>query len=124
MFSCNQAVGRGQGVVGLLAAALLLMFATGAAAEEVEVRNDSVVGGSTVAIQAVKQGFRTALRRKEDAAAFFMMSLVRLLPHLPQDPLPVSLVWPPIRPMPRKTRAFIDHVAAAFAGEPPWLAGL
>ncbi|QIR86058.1 LysR family transcriptional regulator [Paracoccus sp. AK26] len=50
--------------------------------------------------------------------------LVRLLPHLPQDPLPVSLVWPPIRPMPRKTRAFIDHVAAAFAGEPPWLAGL
>lgn len=34
-----------------------------------------------VAVQAVKQGFRTALRRKEDAAAFFMMSLVRLLPH-------------------------------------------
>jgi DNA-binding transcriptional LysR family regulator len=50
--------------------------------------------------------------------------LVRLLPDLPQDPLPVSLVWPPIRPMPRKTRAFIDHLAAAFAGEPPWLAGL
>lgn len=50
--------------------------------------------------------------------------LVRLLPDLPQRPLPISVVWPPVRPMPRKTRAFIDHVAGAFAGEPPWLAGL
>ncbi|MFC3168350.1 LysR family transcriptional regulator [Paracoccus fontiphilus] len=50
--------------------------------------------------------------------------LVRLLPDLPQRPLPVSVVWPPVRPMPRKTRAFIDHVAGAFAGAPPWLAGL
>ncbi|WP_207100471.1 LysR family transcriptional regulator [Paracoccus shandongensis] len=50
--------------------------------------------------------------------------LVRLLPHLPQRPLPVSVVWPPVRPMPRKTRAFVDHVAGAFAGAPPWLAGL
>ena len=50
--------------------------------------------------------------------------LVRLLPDLPQDPLPISLVWPPVRPMPRKTRAFIDHVAGAFAGAPPWLDGL
>lgn len=50
--------------------------------------------------------------------------LVRLLPDLPQDPLPISVVWPPIRPMPRKTRAFIDHVAQAFAGAPSWLAGL
>ncbi|MCZ0960062.1 LysR family transcriptional regulator [Paracoccus benzoatiresistens] len=50
--------------------------------------------------------------------------LVRLLPHLPQRSLPVSVVWPPVRPMPRKTRAFIDHVAGAFAGAAPWLAGL
>lgn len=50
--------------------------------------------------------------------------LVRLLPDLPQEPLPISLVWPPVRPMPRKTRAFIDHVAAAFAEAPPWLEGL
>lgn len=46
--------------------------------------------------------------------------LVRLLPDLPQQPLPISIVWPPIRPMPRKTRAFIDHIASAFAGDPPW----
>lgn len=50
--------------------------------------------------------------------------LVRLLPHLPQRPLPISVVWPPVRPMPRKTRAFIDHVAGAFSGTPPWLVGL
>lgn len=50
--------------------------------------------------------------------------LVRLLPGLPQRPLPVSVIWPPVRPMPRKTRAFVDHVAAAFAGAPPWQAGL
>ncbi len=50
--------------------------------------------------------------------------LVRLLPDLAQEPLPISLVWPPVRPMPRKTRAFIDHVAAAFADAPPWLEGL
>lgn len=50
--------------------------------------------------------------------------LVRLLPNLPQRPLPISVVWPPVRPMPRKTRAFVDHVADAFAGAPPWLEGL
>lgn len=50
--------------------------------------------------------------------------LVRVLPDLPQRPLPVSLVWPPIRPLPLKTRAFIDHVAAAFSDAPPWLEGL
>lgn len=50
--------------------------------------------------------------------------LQRLLPQLPQQPLPVSVVWPPIRPLPRKTRLFIDHLAAAFAETPPWQAGL
>ena len=50
--------------------------------------------------------------------------LVRLLPGLAQEPLPISVVWPQVRPMPRKTRAFIDHVAAALADAPPWLAGL
>lgn len=50
--------------------------------------------------------------------------LVRLLPDLPQTPLPISVVWPPIRPMPRKTRAFIDHLTAAFTEAPPWQAGV
>jgi DNA-binding transcriptional LysR family regulator len=50
--------------------------------------------------------------------------LVRLLPDLPQERLPVSVVWPPIKPMPRKTRLFIDHVAAAFAETPPWQVGI
>jgi len=46
------------------------------------------------------------------------------LPNLPQRAMPVSVVWPPIRPMPRKTRAFIDHLADAFAEDPPWQRGL
>ncbi|MFC0201663.1 LysR family transcriptional regulator [Paracoccus rhizosphaerae] len=50
--------------------------------------------------------------------------LVQVLPELPQQPLPISAVWPPVRPMPRKTRALIDHVAAAFAEAPPWQRGL
>ena len=50
--------------------------------------------------------------------------LLRVLPELPQAPLPISMVWPPIRPMPRKTRALIDHMARAFAEAPPWQAGL
>ena len=50
--------------------------------------------------------------------------LLRLLPTLPQRAMPVSVVWPPIRPMPRKTRAFIDHLADAFAEDPPWQRGL
>ncbi|MDP5305848.1 LysR family transcriptional regulator [Paracoccus spongiarum] len=50
--------------------------------------------------------------------------LVRILPDLPQRRLPVSVVWPPTRPMPRKTRAFIDHIADAFAEDPPWQRGV
>lgn len=50
--------------------------------------------------------------------------LVRVLPDLPQQPLPISVVWPPIRPMPRKTRLFVDHVADAFSGAPKWVQGL
>lgn len=46
--------------------------------------------------------------------------LGRVLPDLPLEPLPVSAVWPPIRPMPRKVRLFVDHLVNAFAGTPPW----
>ena len=48
--------------------------------------------------------------------------LVKLLPQVKHDALPISLVWPPIKPMPRKTRLFIDHVASAFANMPLWRA--
>lgn len=46
--------------------------------------------------------------------------LLRLLPGLPQQVLPISVVWPPVRPMPRKLRLFIDHVGDAFTESPPW----
>ncbi|RJL07121.1 LysR family transcriptional regulator [Paracoccus aestuarii] len=50
--------------------------------------------------------------------------LVQVLPGLAQQPLPISVVWPPIRPLPPKTRAFIDHIAGAFSGDPPWQRGI
>lgn len=46
--------------------------------------------------------------------------LTHVLPDLPIEPLPVSVVWPPIRPMPRKVRLFVDHLVNAFAETPPW----
>ncbi|MDB6177158.1 LysR family transcriptional regulator [Paracoccus sp. Z330] len=50
--------------------------------------------------------------------------LVNVLPDLARSVLPVSVVWPPVRPMPRKTRLLVDHLAAAFSGTPPWQQGL
>lgn len=47
--------------------------------------------------------------------------LVRVLPDLPPTPVPISAVWPPARPMPAKTRAFVDHLATALGERPPWL---
>lgn len=47
--------------------------------------------------------------------------LLRVLPEVPPLPVPISAVWPPARPMPAKTRAFVDHLATAFGERPPWL---
>jgi DNA-binding transcriptional LysR family regulator len=47
--------------------------------------------------------------------------LVRLVEHLTPVPLPISAVWPPVKPMPMKLRAIVDHLAAAFGSAPPWL---
>ena len=49
--------------------------------------------------------------------------LVEAAPSLVPVPLPVSLVWPPLRPLPPKLRAIIDHLGAAFAGGRPWMRG-
>lgn len=46
--------------------------------------------------------------------------LIQVLPDLPQEPLPISVVWPPVKPMPRKVRLFIDHLSSAFAERPLW----
>jgi len=47
--------------------------------------------------------------------------LVQVLPELQPIPLSISVVWPPVRPMPRKLRLFVDHLAASFGDRPPWL---
>lgn len=46
--------------------------------------------------------------------------LVQLFPQLPLRSVPISVVWPPVNPMPVKLRAFVDHVGAAFSGGAPW----
>jgi DNA-binding transcriptional LysR family regulator len=46
--------------------------------------------------------------------------LVRLVEHLNPVPLPISAVWPPVKPMPMKLRAIVDHLAGAFGTAPPW----
>ncbi len=48
--------------------------------------------------------------------------LVRVAQHLELAPVPISVVWPPARPMPMKLRAIVDHLAKAFAERPPWQA--
>lgn len=47
--------------------------------------------------------------------------LVRIADHLKPTPLPISVVWPPAKPMPMKLRAIVDHLASAFSGQSPWL---
>ncbi|MGV6875578.1 LysR family transcriptional regulator [Pseudochelatococcus sp. B33] len=47
--------------------------------------------------------------------------LVRVAEHLTPTPLPVSVVWSPAKAMPMKLRAIVDHLAKAFAGQPPWM---
>lgn len=46
--------------------------------------------------------------------------LVRILPDQETRPLPISVVWPPVKPMPAKIRAFIDHLSVSLGGELPW----
>ncbi|MDO5658810.1 MAG: LysR family transcriptional regulator [Paracoccus sp. (in: a-proteobacteria)] len=46
--------------------------------------------------------------------------LERVLPDLAEQTLPISVVWPPVTPMPAKIRAFVDHLAAELAGGGPW----
>lgn len=47
--------------------------------------------------------------------------LVRIAEHLKPTPLPISAVWPPAKPMPRKLRAIVDHLAGAFSSQSPWM---
>lgn len=41
--------------------------------------------------------------------------LEQILPEFPTRPLPVTVVWPPVSPMPQKLRAMIDHLAAELS---------
>jgi DNA-binding transcriptional LysR family regulator len=47
--------------------------------------------------------------------------LVQVLSELQPHALPIHVVWPPVRPMPRKLRLFIDHLVEHLGDTPPWL---
>lgn len=47
--------------------------------------------------------------------------LVRIAENLTPTPLPVSAVWPPVKPMPMNLRAIVDHLLKAFSDRPPWM---
>jgi DNA-binding transcriptional LysR family regulator len=47
-------------------------------------------------------------------------TLVPLLPDWDTRALPIAAVWPPIRPVPAKLRAFIDFLADELKDGAPW----
>lgn len=47
--------------------------------------------------------------------------LLKIAEALRPTPLPISVVWPPVKPMPMKLRAIVDHLAKAFSDRPPWM---
>ena len=48
-------------------------------------------------------------------------TLIEVLPGIRPVPDAIYAVYPPARHLPRKCRALIEHLAAAFAGTPPWM---
>jgi DNA-binding transcriptional LysR family regulator len=48
--------------------------------------------------------------------------LIDALPDMTPLPDAIYAVYPPVRHMPRKLRAMLDHLGVSFAGTPPWLA--
>ncbi len=46
--------------------------------------------------------------------------LRQVLPEFGTRELPVLALWPPVTPMPAKTRALVDHLIAELTGGKPW----
>lgn len=46
--------------------------------------------------------------------------LVTLLPEYELDPAAIHVVYPARRYLPPKVRSFVDFLADAFSGTPPW----
>jgi DNA-binding transcriptional LysR family regulator len=47
--------------------------------------------------------------------------VIRIAENLTPTPLPISAVWPPVKPMPMKLRAIVNHFAKAFSERPAWI---
>ncbi|WP_449415528.1 LysR substrate-binding domain-containing protein [Ochrobactrum teleogrylli] len=48
-------------------------------------------------------------------------ALIDITDELKPVPLPISVVWQPVKPIPMKLRAIIDHLATGFQAGAPWL---
>ena len=77
-----------------------------------EAMRDMAIAGLGIALLPMFTAHE-ALRKRQ---------LVAIGEKLRPTPLPISAVWPPIKPMPMKLRAIVDHLAKAFAEGPPWIA--
>ena len=46
--------------------------------------------------------------------------LQQVLPEFQTRALPVFALWPPVAPMPARTRALVDHLITELADGKPW----
>lgn len=95
----------------------------GASPRTVETRSRIVVNnGEAMRDMAIAGLGIIVLPRFIVAKALQSGDLIEALPDMTPMPDAIYAVYPPVRHMPRKLRAMLDHLAASFAGTPPWLA--
>lgn len=95
----------------------------GGAPRVVETRSRIVVNnGEAMRDMAIAGLGIIVLPRFIIAEALASGTLIEALPGICPVPDAIYAVYPPVRHMPRKLRAMVDHLAASFAGTPPWLA--
>lgn len=91
---------------------------------EVRVSGRLRFAGAGACVAAARQGFgitrAPAFVAAEDLRAGRLQTL--LCDYEP-DPLPIHVVYPHARHLPGKVRAFVDFLAARYAGEPHWHQG-
>ncbi len=95
----------------------------GGAPRTIETRSRIVVNnGEAMRDMAIAGLGIVVLPRFIVAQALHSGALIEVLPDLTPIPDAIYAVYPPVRHMPRKLRAMLDHLAVSFTGTPPWLA--
>lgn len=99
-------------------------FGTGAARQDVRVSGRLRFAGASACVAAAREGF--GITRAPDFVAAEDLRAGRLrtlLTAYEPEPLPISVVYPHARHLAGKVRAFVDFLAARYAGEPYWRQG-